>query len=91
MLWEQVFGLSGLLLELLAVLWLAGLYLECGLFFLSVCVGIAGAVLGGWLFVLLCGVSERMESLSLAVSAVVCAIFLWAFSCITGKDNTGEC
>ncbi len=59
--------------------------------FLSVCVGIAGAVLGGWLFVLLFGVSERMESLSLAVSAVVCALFLWAFSCITGKDNTGEC
>lgn len=57
---------------------------------LSVCVGICGAVLGGGLFVLICGVTERMESLSLAVSALICAAFLWGLAVLTepkGTDN----
>lgn len=56
--------------------------------FLSVCVGICGAVLGGCLFVLIFGFTERMESLSLAVSALVCAAFLWGLSVLTAPKNT---
>lgn len=44
---------------------------------LAVCVGICGALLGGFLFIVLCGTAGTMEALSLATAAGMCAIFLW--------------
>lgn len=57
---------------------------------LSVCVGVCGAVVGGGLFVVICGASERMESLSLAVSSLVCAAFLWGLSTITSSKGAED-
>lgn len=54
---------------------------------LAVCVGICGALLGGWLFVVLCGVDTRMEAISLCSSAAVCAVFLWILVSISPKSG----
>lgn len=43
---------------------------------LSVCVGICGALLGGWLTIISFGTAERIEILSLVLAAVGCALFL---------------
>ncbi len=57
---------------------------------LAVGVGICGALLGGWLFVVLCGVDSRMETLSLCASAAVCAVFLWVLTAVSPRSGDGS-
>lgn len=47
---------------------------------LAVCVGICGALLGGWLLLLALGTGQSAQAFSLASSAVGCAIFLWVLA-----------
>ena len=46
---------------------------------LSVIVGLAGALAGGWLLIEYAGSSDRMQYLSLLSSAALCAVALWIF------------
>ncbi|WP_300300716.1 GlsB/YeaQ/YmgE family stress response membrane protein [uncultured Muribaculum sp.] len=58
---------------------------------LAVCVGICGALLGGFLFIVLLGTgSIDMEVLSLASSAVICALFLWVLSLATRRRHKDD-
>ncbi len=52
----------------------------------AVCVGICGAILGGWLFILI-GDTMTMQALSLVASAVMCSIFLWILALASPKNG----
>lgn len=56
----------------------------------NVLVGIAGAVLGGWLFVLLFGGSENDLYLSLVASVILCGVFLWLVNSVARSKNGKE-
>ena len=55
----------------------------------SVCVGICGAILGGWLFILI-GDTMTMQVLSLVASAVMCGVFLWILSVASPKKSDDD-
>lgn len=55
----------------------------------SVCVGICGAILGGWLFILI-GDTMTMQVLSLVASAVMCGVFLWILSVASPKNSDDD-
>ena len=58
---------------------------------LDVCVGVCGALLGGWLLVVFFGNNENMQVFSLVTSAVACAILLWTLSLILpGKPDDDD-
>lgn len=55
---------------------------------LAICVSICGALLGGFLFLILFGTGNtNTEVLSLVASAVVCALFLWVLTIASPKRN----
>ena len=56
---------------------------------LSVCVGICGALLGGFLFTIICGAgSIKIDVLSLLASAAICGVFLWIMAiAFPHRDN----
>ena len=55
---------------------------------LALCVSICGALLGGFLFLILFGTGNtNTEVLSLVASAVVCALFLWVLTIASPKRN----
>lgn len=55
----------------------------------AVCVGIVGAILGGWIFILI-GDSNVMQILSLVAAAVMCAIFLWLLTLASPKKGNED-
>ncbi|MDE6190406.1 MAG: hypothetical protein K2G47_02160 [Muribaculum sp.] len=52
----------------------------------AVCVGICGALLGGWLM-LLVGSSATMQAVSLLAAAACCAVFLWIMCAAIPKSG----
>lgn len=52
----------------------------------AVCVGICGALLGGWLM-LLVGSTSTMQTLSLVAAAAGSALFLWILCLATPKSG----
>lgn len=55
----------------------------------AVCVGICGALLGGWLM-LLAGNSPTMQAVSLVTSAAGCALFLWIMCMATPRNGSDD-
>ena len=73
-----------------AIIGVIGGYMA-GKLLLDVCVGVCGALLGGWLLVVFLGNNENMQVFSLVTSAVACAILLWALSLILpGKPDDDD-
>ncbi len=52
----------------------------------AVCVGICGAILGGWLFILI-GDTMTMQALSLVSAAVMCGLFIGILSLVSPKKG----
>ncbi len=55
----------------------------------AVCVGICGAIFGGWLFLLI-GDSMTMQIVSLLTAAAMCAVFLWILSIVSPRNSDGD-
>ena len=55
----------------------------------AVCVGICGAILGGWVFLLI-GDSMTMQIVSLVAAAVMCGVFLWILSVASPRNGDGD-
>ncbi len=55
----------------------------------AVCVGICGAILGGWLFILI-GDTMTMQALSLVSAAVMCGLFIWILSLVSPKKGDDD-
>lgn len=55
----------------------------------AVCVGICGAILGGWIMLLI-GRTQTFEALSLASAAGVCAIFLWILCTVSPRHGDDD-
>lgn len=58
-----------------------------GLLWANVLVGILAAIGGGWCFVYLFGVTEKMVYASLLVALGVSVLFLWILSKLKGKSR----
>ena len=55
----------------------------------AVCVGICGALLGGWVFILI-GDSSAMQAVSLGAAAVMCAFFLWILYVVSPRRDDDD-
>lgn len=55
----------------------------------AVCVGVCGAILGGWLFILI-GDTMTMQALSLVAAAAVCGVFIWILSLVSPKKGDDD-
>lgn len=55
----------------------------------AVCVGICGALLGGWIFILV-GDSSTMQAVSLGAAAVMCAFFLWILYLVSPRRSDDD-
>lgn len=71
--------------------YMTGRMRQRGSSYIVVCVivGIIAAMIGGWIYVALFGVSEQNEYISLVTAVVMCCIGLWIYSlCTRHRDDT---
>ena len=85
MLWF-VWGLIGLIGGYMG----GRLLLSEGKVLVSVLVGVAGSLLGGWLFVVSMGMSEQNGYLSMITSMIMCALVLWIYCSLADNKPRQE-
>lgn len=58
--------------------------------FLNVVIGVVGAVLGGYIFISMCGDTENNQIISLMSSLAMSGLFLWVATALLVKKHDEE-